>query len=129
MNIQLQTVGIVVQDMASTLAFYRLLGLPIPVGAEAEPNFDFESPGGVTLGFLTAELAAQADPGYQPPQGGQSLNLQFACGAPAEVDAAYQRLTAAGAKGYAAPWDAFWGQRFARVADPDGRIVNLYAPL
>jgi uncharacterized glyoxalase superfamily protein PhnB len=27
------------------------------------------------------------------------------------------------------PWDAFWGQRYAVVADPDGNHVDLYAPL
>jgi uncharacterized glyoxalase superfamily protein PhnB len=27
------------------------------------------------------------------------------------------------------PWDAFWGQRYALLRDPDGVEVNLYAPL
>ena len=26
------------------------------------------------------------------------------------------------------PWDAFWGQRYAIVADPDGYMVDLFAP-
>jgi len=27
------------------------------------------------------------------------------------------------------PWDAFWGQRYAIVRDPDGNGVDLFAPL
>jgi uncharacterized glyoxalase superfamily protein PhnB len=45
------------------------------------------------------------------------------------VDAAYQRLTAAGYAGRKEPWDAFWGQRYATVLDPDGNSVDLFAPL
>jgi catechol 2,3-dioxygenase-like lactoylglutathione lyase family enzyme len=32
-------------------------------------------------------------------------------------------------EGEKAPWDAFWGQRYALLIDPDGVRVNLYAPL
>jgi uncharacterized glyoxalase superfamily protein PhnB len=27
------------------------------------------------------------------------------------------------------PFDAFWGQRYATVLDPDGNGVDLFAPL
>ena len=57
------------------------------------------------------------------------MNLQFEVTKPEEVDHIYQNLLDAGYQSYAAPWDAFWGQRFARVQDPDGRIVNIYANL
>ena len=35
----------------------------------------------------------------------------------------------AGFEGKAEPWDAFWGQRFAYLRDPDGNTVALFAPL
>jgi len=47
----------------------------------------------------------------------------------ADVDRLYRELTAAGAHGYKEPWDAFWGQRYAQVHDPDGNVVDLFAPL
>ncbi|MGB5655838.1 MAG: glyoxalase, partial [Acidimicrobiia bacterium] len=28
-----------------------------------------------------------------------------------------------------APFDAFWGQRYATVLDPDGNGVDLFAPI
>jgi uncharacterized glyoxalase superfamily protein PhnB len=41
----------------------------------------------------------------------------------------YARVMAAGFEGEKEPWDAFWGQRYAVLADPDGVLVNLYAAL
>jgi uncharacterized glyoxalase superfamily protein PhnB len=43
------------------------------------------------------------------------------------VDARYAELTAAGYEGHLKPFDAFWGQRYAVVHDPDGNAVDLYA--
>jgi hypothetical protein len=36
---------------------------------------------------------------------------------------------AAGYDGHKEPWDAFWGQRYAIVHDPDGNTVDLFAEL
>ena len=60
---------------------------------------------------------------------GNQLSLAFECSSPAEVDEAYVRVTGAGFEGEKEPWDAFWGQRYALLRDPDGVEVNLYAPL
>ena len=45
------------------------------------------------------------------------------------VDETFERLTAAGHTGRQAPHDAFWGARYALVADPDGRPVGLQSPV
>lgn len=128
MSIALRTVGIIVKDMPKTLDFYRILGLAIPADADAEENVDFESHSGIVLGFLTEARAAQADPNFIPPKS-SSLNLQFECSSPDEVNDTCARLASAGYVVYAEPWDTFWGQRFGRVTDPDNRIVNIYAAL
>jgi uncharacterized glyoxalase superfamily protein PhnB len=44
------------------------------------------------------------------------------------VDAAYADMVNAGYDGHLPPWDAFWGQRYAVLHDPDGNDVALYAP-
>jgi uncharacterized glyoxalase superfamily protein PhnB len=49
--------------------------------------------------------------------------------APAEVDDAVERVTAAGHTVVHPPFDAPWGQRYATVADPDGYRVDLFCPL
>jgi len=43
------------------------------------------------------------------------------------VDEVYAAITNAGFTGKKAPWDAFWGQRYACVLDPDGNQVDLFA--
>ncbi len=50
------------------------------------------------------------------------------CDDPTEVDAVYEELVSAGYHGELEPWDAFWGQRYASVQDPDGNGVDLFAP-
>jgi uncharacterized glyoxalase superfamily protein PhnB len=57
------------------------------------------------------------------------MSLAFACESPAEVDAKFRELVDAGYHGHKEPWDAFWGQRYAEVLDPDGNVVDLFAPL
>jgi len=69
------------------------------------------------------------DPDWAPPTGGHRIALAFRCADPAGVDAAYAEVTAAGHPGHLAPFDAFWGQRYATVVDPDGNHVDLFAPL
>ncbi|MBC7798407.1 MAG: VOC family protein, partial [Pyrinomonadaceae bacterium] len=125
MSIQLDTVGIIVKDMGKALAFYRTLGLAIPEGNEGEPNVEFTDSNGLTLGFLTEEMAHQADAKRQK-HVGQSMNLQFKCDSPDKVNAVHAKLIAAGYEDYQEPWDAFWGQRFARIKDADGNIVNIF---
>ncbi|MGI9001713.1 MAG: VOC family protein [Pseudonocardia sp.] len=126
---RLDVVGIVVADMAKALAFYRLLGLEVPATADGEPHVEVALRGGLTLAFDTEETIGSFHPGWSPPPGGGRVTLAFAVADPAAVDAAYAELTAAGYHGELAPFDAFWGQRYAVVHDPDGNGVDLFAPL
>jgi len=60
---------------------------------------------------------------------GQRMELAFKCDSPKNVDETYAAIVAAGYRGQKEPWDAFWGQRYAIVEDPDGAHVSLFAPL
>lgn len=125
----LHTVGLVVKNMARTLAFYRTLGLHIPPEEDYAPHVEFTGAGGLVMGFDTEEAVLRTDPNWRASQGGQRVNLQFDLGEAFAVDATYAKLVKGGAGEYAAPWDAFWGQRFGRVTDPDGNVVSLFAEL
>ncbi len=121
-------VGIVVKDIGRALAFYRALGLEIPEGNEAEPYVECITPNGYRISWNTEEMVKGIDPAWESPTGSR-ISLAFKCESPAEVDAVYARLTAAGYAGHKEPWDAFWGQRYAVIDDPDGNHVDLFAPL
>jgi uncharacterized glyoxalase superfamily protein PhnB len=128
METQLEQIGIVVDDMARSLAFYRKVGLDLPPEADQQPHVDAPLPGGLRLAWDTVDTIRSFDPEWQPPIGGHRVALSFRFDSPAEVDAAYDELVAAGYSGHKAPWDAFWGQRYAMVDDPDGNVIDLFAP-
>jgi catechol 2,3-dioxygenase-like lactoylglutathione lyase family enzyme len=128
MKAQLDVVGLVVKDMAKSLAFYRQLGLDIPPEADQESHVDLELPGGMRLSWDTVEVIRSFDPDWQPPSGQGRIGLAFRVDSPADVDACYAELVSLGYEGHRPPWDAFWGQRYAVVLDPDGNGVDLFAP-
>jgi catechol 2,3-dioxygenase-like lactoylglutathione lyase family enzyme len=129
MTISLNLIGLTVADMGTALAFYRRLGLELPASADAEPHVEVTLPGGVRLAWDTVETILSFDPGWQPPTGGHRVAFSFLCDSPAAVDSTYAELVDAGYRGHSVPWDAFWGQRYATVLDPDGNGVDLFAPL
>jgi catechol 2,3-dioxygenase-like lactoylglutathione lyase family enzyme len=124
----LKVVGVVVADMARSLAFYRRLGLDVPAGADTEDHVEVALPGGLKLAFDTVETIRSFDPSWSPPSGSPRAGLAFACDSPAEVDKLYGELVAAGYEGHKEPWDAFWGMRYAVLHDPDGNSVDLFCP-
>jgi uncharacterized glyoxalase superfamily protein PhnB len=129
MQPRLDMIGIVVEDMARALAFYRELGLEPPQGAESEGHVEVALPGGLRIAWDTVEVIRSFQPEWQPPSGGQRIGLAFLVDGPADVDSLYERLVSLGYAGHTAPWDAFWGQRYAQICDPDGNSVDLFAPL
>jgi uncharacterized glyoxalase superfamily protein PhnB len=68
----------------------------------------------------------QLDPQWEEPRG-QRVGLAFECASPAEVDSTHAKVVDAGYRSKDAPYDAFWGQRYATVLDPDGNHVHLFA--
>jgi catechol 2,3-dioxygenase-like lactoylglutathione lyase family enzyme len=129
MAVRPDMVGMVVRDMAATLRFYRLLELAIPEGVEGEPFVEVITPNGYRLSWNTLEMIKGIDPDFIENPVGQRISLAFKCDTPVEVDTVHERIVAAGYTSHRAPWDAFWGQRYAIVVDPDGNTVDLFAAL
>ncbi len=120
-------VGIVASDIARAIRFYRLIGLDFPDLAPGQDYVEVKS-NGYRISLNSASLDKQLTPGWVEPRG-QRVSLAFLCGSPKEVDEAHAAVIAAGHKSVREPWDAFWGQRYAIVEDPDGAHVSLFAPL
>jgi uncharacterized glyoxalase superfamily protein PhnB len=125
---QFSAVGVVAADMAKTLAFYRRLGLDIPADADSAPHAEVTLPGGLRLLFDTEDTVRSFHPGWTPVAGAGRIGMAFALPDPAAVDAKYAELVGAGYRSELEPFDAFWGQRYASVQDPDGNGVDLFAP-
>jgi catechol 2,3-dioxygenase-like lactoylglutathione lyase family enzyme len=124
---QLNAIGIVVADMAESIRFYRTLGLDVPETPD-EGHVDTFLANGVRFMLDSEDTIRSFEPDWSRKTGNQ-IGLAFECGSPAEVDELYAKVVEAGFEGAKAPWDAFWGQRYASLRDPNGVGVDLYASL
>lgn len=124
---QIDAIGVVVSDMALAIAFYSRLGLEFPPDAEGQPHAEAMLGSSLRLMLDTEAMLRQIDPDWSATPGGR-MGLAVRLPEPAAVDALYDELAAEGL-GVKQPWDAFWGQRYAVVCDPDGQHLDLYAQL
>ena len=104
------------RDLRGLLGFYRdLLGFTVTYefpGPDGEPGY-------VGLQLGDAHLGIGRDP-RAPAQASARFNLGVYAD---DCDAAVERLRGAGGRIVEEPVDQPWGERVARVADPDGNRV------
>ena len=131
MAIQPDMVGVVVKDLNRAMAFYRLLGLAFKDVAADEDFVEVTTANGYRISLNKQSMVEALHGKFVAParDASQRMELAFKCGSPKEVDATVEVLQRAGHEVVKPPWDAFWGQRYAVVADPDGTHVSLFAAL
>ena len=123
-------IGVIVSDLPRAVAFYGLLGIEFPAGHDpSHGHVEAALPGGLRFMLDTEAGVLEFDPTWTAPTGGPRIAMAFECESPADVDRVYAELVAGGGTGRREPWDAFWRQRYAQVMDPDGNVVDLFAPL
>jgi lactoylglutathione lyase len=109
---------ITTRELGAALRFYRdLLGATVSyefLGPDGEPGY-------VALELGAAHLGIGRDPAATA-----SPSARFSLWVYAEdCDAAVERLRAAGVTIVEEPADQPWGERVARVLDPDGNLVLI----
>ena len=125
---RLDAVAVSSTDMAKTVSFYELLGFTFPDwGPEDQHVEPVAKPGEVRLMIDMADLMEKLTGNAPHPPNHASFAML--CDSPAEVDALADALREAGHRLTVEPWDAFWGQRYATVLDPDGYQIDLFAAL
>lgn len=132
---KLETISIITADMPAAITFYSALGLELADGGPDAPHTEFTS-GSLRVLLDTEAVMLGIGPEWIRPTGGQTMSLAFDCSTAEAVDATFAQLTQTDTPGSQAvagvvnePWDAFWGQRYAVVSDPDGNTVDLFAAL
>ncbi len=126
----LHMLNVVVRDMTASLDFYRRLGVVPPGGAEpAGGHLQLRMPGGFSLELDTAESARLWHAGWRADPASAGVVIGFSLPTREAVDERYAELVSAGYVGRQPPFDAFWGARYAIVADPDGNDVGLMSPM
>jgi uncharacterized glyoxalase superfamily protein PhnB len=130
----LNQLNIVSSNLEASIAFYRRLGLAIPdqrvwrtaSGAhhasaeEAGVDFDLDS-------ATFAQVWNKGWCGRGDLAGRVVVGLRVA--SREAVDRLYGEMTKEGHRGLQAPYDAFWGARYAIVEGPDGVAVGLMSPI
>ncbi|MCR8724301.1 VOC family protein [Frigidibacter sp. ROC022] len=124
----IDAVAVSTTDMARSIAFYSALGFDF---TGADPSQDHVEPkpvpGSARLMIDSARLLESISNARPRPASHSAFSLL--CDSPGQVDALAGAVAEAGFTVTKPPWDAFWGQRYAIVQDPDGYLVDLFAPL
>lgn len=134
----LNQLNIVSGNVDASIAFYRKLGVDIPdpriwrtpTGAHHVSAIEADSPDAATLDLDSAAFAQMWNKGWagRKDLAGRVV-VGFSVSSREEVDRLYGDMTAGGHRGLQAPFDAFWGARYAIVEDPDGIAVGLMSPI
>ena len=108
---------IAVVDLPATRAFYEALGFSqtYQFPPDGEPGFVTMTRGSSSIGIGAGGATDQDRFGYW-------VYVD-------DVDATLEQLRASGAIVVAEPEDQPWGERVARIRDPDGILIYLGAPL
>jgi uncharacterized glyoxalase superfamily protein PhnB len=134
---RLDQINIVSGDPGASIAFYRRLGIDIaedgiwrtPSGIHHVNAARRDARSTMQLDIDSTTFARLWNTGWQ---GAADLRgrvvVGFKLASRPAVDAVYADLTGAGYPGLQAPYDAFWGARYAVIEDPDGIAVGLMSP-
>jgi uncharacterized glyoxalase superfamily protein PhnB len=123
--------NVVAEDFDRTITFYRKLGLEIaeaPPSPEGIQHARAKLPDGFLLEFDNGTLARFYNAAWRDTEERGRIVIGFRLPTRESVDRLYHELLSSGYVSVQPPYDAFWGQRYAIVADPDGHDVGLMSP-
>jgi catechol 2,3-dioxygenase-like lactoylglutathione lyase family enzyme len=123
-------INLVVSDMDASVAFYRRLGITIPdSGPWDDDHRTAETEDGLDFDLDSTTFAPKWNSGWPGSSERGAAVFGFKVSTREDVDRIHADLTAAGYASQQAPYDAFWGSRYAIVEDPDGNAVGLMSPM
>ncbi len=125
---KLDAISVTSTNLEHSVKFYSLLGFVFPAFGKDEKHLEPNTkPGDVRLMIDTADLI-ESIIGSKPTPPNHS-SFAILCESPAQVNEVTKAIEDAGFIVFKEPWDAFWGQRYAIVKDPDGYMIDLFARL
>lgn len=128
MQVKIDAVGVSSSNFKKTVEFYTLLGFEFPEFNDGEDHLEAITPDGQTRLMIDSEklITQLLD---EKPQPGNTSVFALLYESPEELNKVAEKISGAGFKVIKQPWDAFWGQRYCVVQDPDGYKVDLFARL
>lgn len=127
MGLELYMVGVIVEDIAKSVEFYRRLGVDVPEGSE-EKAFVSIKMGELTFFLSNKPITARWDPAraaLADAVGGYKILLEFYLKTREEVEQKYAEMIGYGYASHAAPYITPFNNYFALINDPDGNTILL----
>jgi predicted lactoylglutathione lyase len=129
--IHLDQLNLVVSDVEASRSFYAHLGIDFgderdPVWADHHVSASHGDILPFDLDLDSTSFSGQWNAGWP---GGPGVVLGFKVDSRQEVDDLVAELVREGVAVQQEPYDAFWGGRYAVVADPDGNGVGIMSPI
>ncbi|MFT6070108.1 MAG: putative glyoxalase superfamily protein PhnB [Bacteriovoracaceae bacterium] len=121
----LDAIGIVSDNLNESVKFYSILGVELKEKGGLE-HLEGRTTSGVRIMLDSVELMKKINPDFKKGSGA-GIVLCFVQDSPEKVDELVSRVKESSFKIIKEPWDAFWGQRYASVSDPDGNQIDIFA--
>jgi uncharacterized glyoxalase superfamily protein PhnB len=121
----LASIRLITADITALVAFYEKA---TSIAATwSTPDFaELTTPGGATLAIGSTRTVALFGPGSATPAANRSAIIEFLVD---DVDSLWQQLAPWVTDVVAEPQTLPWGNRSLLVRDPDGNLVNFFAPV
>ena len=126
MDMKLDGFGIMVEDMAVMVRFYRdVLGFEIKEDENAS-NVYLEKDGTLFLLYRRSDFEAMTGKRFSYCKG-LNGHYEIALGVEnyAAVDSTFERVVGMGAREVMKPTTEPWGQRTCYIADPEGNLIEI----
>lgn len=120
---KLDMVGIIVESMEPAILFYEYLGFEV-LGQKDADYVELNN-GGIRISLNTKKMV-EGIYGYLPKSEGDKIELAFLCDSSKEIDQLCEKIKEFGYEVFREPWQAFWGQYYAIIKDPDGNLLSLF---
>lgn len=125
---KISAVGVSSSNIQKSVEFYSLLGFDFTGVDLTQDHVEPITPDGSARLMIDSNQMIKDITGEEPVQGNHST-FAIEYSSVEELNGVADKLKKAGYVFKKEPWDAFWGQRYAIIADPDGCLVDLYARL
>jgi hypothetical protein len=119
-------VGVIVEDMARAIEFYRRLGVDVPERSEDKHHVEVKM-GQMTFFLSTKKANARWDPAKTEASGGYRIILEFYLKTVEALHAKYAEMIGYGYTSHVAPYKPSPDLHFAMIDDPDGNTILLSA--
>ena len=122
----LGAIVLVSKDIQESIKFYKIFGLNFI--KHGEEHYEHLEESGLRIMLNSERIMKRLNENWMPSKN-TGIMLSFSLETIEDVDKTYQEILKFGQEGVTAPHDAFWGERFASVLDPDGNQVDFYCKI